>query len=53
MPRKQRIILPGYPVHIFQRGHNRLDTFYADEDYRFYLDALNKASKQYSCVVHA
>ena len=53
MPRKPRIILPGHSVHIIQRGNNRSAMFYADDDYLFYLDALNKASHQYCCAVHA
>ncbi len=53
MPRKPRIVLPGHPVHIIQRGNNRSATFYTDDDYRFYLEALHKASKQYHCDIHA
>ncbi|HEY4655524.1 MAG TPA: transposase [Chryseolinea sp.] len=53
MPRKPRIVLPGHPVHIIQRGNNRSATFYTDDDYRFYLEALHKASKQYHCAIHA
>lgn len=53
MPRPPRIILPGHPVHIIQRGNNRSATFYADEDYRYYLEALQKASQRYDCAVHA
>lgn len=52
MPRKPRIMLPGHPVHVIQRGNNRTATFYADDDYRFYLEALNKAGKQYRCAIH-
>jgi len=53
MPRNPRIILPGYPVHIIQRGNNRSSTFYADNDYLLYLEALQKASLRYDCAVHA
>lgn len=53
MPRKPRIVLPGHPVHIIQRGNNRNATFYTDDDYRFYLEALHQASKHYQCAIHA
>ena len=42
MPRKARILVPNYPHHIVQRGHNRNAVFVADEDYRFYLDNLKE-----------
>jgi putative transposase len=53
MPRKPRIVLPGHPVHIIQRGNNRSATFYSDDDYRHYLDALTEASKECKCAIHA
>jgi len=37
MPRIARIIAPGVPHHITQRGNRRLETFFRDEDYRLYL----------------
>jgi len=40
MPRRTRIALPNIPVHIIQRGNNRQPCFFADEDYRRYLDWL-------------
>jgi len=40
MPRKARVLLPNYPHHIVQRGHNRNTVFVADEDYQYYLDNL-------------
>lgn len=42
MPRKARILVPNYPHHIVQRGHNRNVVFVASEDYRFYLDNLKE-----------
>lgn len=53
MPRKPRIVLPHHPVHIIQRGVNRAATFFTEDDYHFYLDALGKVSRCYSCAVHA
>jgi len=40
MPRKVRVLVPGCPHHIVQRGHNRNAVFVADEDYQFYLENL-------------
>jgi len=37
MPRIARIIAPGIPHHVTQRGNRRMDTFFCDEDYQAYL----------------
>ena len=42
MPRKARILVPNYPHHIVQRGHNRKVVFLTDEDYRYYLENLKE-----------
>ena len=33
MPRVGRVVLPNYPYHVVQRGHNRQVVFAAEEDY--------------------
>ncbi|CAB1367271.1 transposase [Denitratisoma oestradiolicum] len=53
MPRRARILLPSVPVHLIQRGNNRSVCFYADEDYRFYLDHLTEQAAKHGCAVHA
>jgi len=53
MPRRARLSMAGIPWHIIQRGNNRSACFYADEDYQFYLDALNEQSTKYGCSVHS
>ena len=40
MARLPRFVLVGHPQHVIIRGINREAIFYADEDYRFYLDKL-------------
>ncbi|WP_243688741.1 hypothetical protein [Geotalea toluenoxydans] len=40
MPRIARIIAPGYPHHITQRGNNRATVFFDDEDRQTYLKLL-------------
>ena len=37
MARLARVIAPGFPHHITQRGNRRLPTFFRDEDYEAYL----------------
>ena len=53
MPRRARLAIPGIPWHIIQRGNNRSACFYAEEDYRRYLDTLNEMAEQHACDVHA
>ena len=37
MPRFPRLVVPGYPHHVTQRGVRRQPTFFDDTDYEFYL----------------
>lgn len=53
MARSPRIVVPGQPLHLIQRGNNRQPTFYSEEDYRFYLECLHDAASYYSCAMHA
>lgn len=53
MPRKPRFYLPDYPVHIVQRGHNKNNVFFENEDYKVYLDWLQEGSEWYEVPVHA
>lgn len=53
MPRTGRVILPGYPHHIVQRGHNRQAVFAAPADYRYYLDTLAEFKDVYGIAVYA
>ncbi len=40
MARLARVVVPGVPHHVTQRGNRRLETFFEDDDYRFYLELL-------------
>ena len=42
MPRSARIVIPGLPYHITQRGNNRQMIFRDDDDLRLYLALLGK-----------
>ncbi|SMC27715.1 Transposase IS200 like [Andreprevotia lacus DSM 23236] len=53
MPRRARVYLPGVPLHLIQRGNNRQACFFADEDYRVYLDWLKEYAGKTGCAVHA
>ena len=53
MPRRARITLPNVPQHLIQRGNNRQACFFADEDYRFYLDWLAEYAGKAGCCIHA
>jgi len=45
--------LPQVPLHIIQRGNNRQACFFADEDYRCYLDWLKQSADKFACRIHA
>lgn len=53
MARLLRIVVPGQALHIIQRGNNRQACFFADGDYRFYLDSLMEAATRFGGLVHA
>jgi len=40
MARIARLVVPGHPHHITQRGNRRQTVFFNDEDYQTYLDLL-------------
>lgn len=40
MPRTSRVALPGFPHHLYQRGHNRREVFRSDRDFLSYLETL-------------
>jgi len=40
MARIARVVVPGVPHHVTQRGNRRMQTFFSDDDYRAYIDLL-------------
>jgi len=40
MGRMARVVVPGYPHHITQRGNRRQRTFFCDDDYRAYRELI-------------
>jgi putative transposase len=42
MARIARVVAPGYPHHITQRGNRRQETFFCDDDYRAYIKLMSE-----------
>ena|SRR5262245_21816413 len=53
MPRLPRVMSPGFPQHLVQRGNNRGPCFFAEADYIAYLRWLERAAFAYGVSVHA
>lgn len=51
MARMARVVVPGYPHHVTQRGNRRQKTFFCDDDYRYYIELLSIYSKEYCTEV--
>jgi putative transposase len=52
MPRRARIVLPNIPVHLIQRGNSHQPCFFADEDYRRYIDRLGEYAVKWDYHIH-
>jgi len=52
MTRRHRIFVPGYPMHVVQRGNDRRSIFLNDSDRIRYLDFLVEAAERHECAVH-
>jgi len=46
MARLPRLVLPGFPYHVTQRGNRRQPTFFHDDDYALYRDLLAEAARK-------
>jgi putative transposase len=40
MARMARVVIPGYPHHVTQRGNRRQTVFFSDADYLHYIDLI-------------
>jgi putative transposase len=47
MPRFKRLVVPGMPHHLVQRGNRRMETFRGDNDRDVFLRMLSEASKSH------
>ena len=46
MVRLPRLVLPGIPYHVTQRGNRRAKTFFEDGDYGLYRDLLSQSAER-------
>lgn len=53
MARLPRFPVAELPVHVIQRGNNRVPIFLRDEDRRFFRACLRSAIARFDCSVHA
>jgi putative transposase len=51
MPRIARVVIPGLPHHVTQRGNNRQDVFFVDDDRRTYLKLLAQQSRKHGLAL--
>lgn len=53
MARLPRFVLPGYPQHVIQRGNNRQQILFEEEDYWFLWEKIGAAADKFGCQIHA
>ena len=53
MARLARVVVPGAPHHVVQRGNRRMKTFFGDEDYEAYLSLLAEWCGHYGVSIWA
>ena len=53
MPRIARVVVPGLPHHVTQRGNRRANVFFDDDDRRRYLFYLARYAKRHGLAIWA
>ena len=53
MARMARVVVPGYPHHVTQRGNRRQKTFFCDDDYRYYIELMSEFTREAGTEVWA
>lgn len=53
MPRKPRIVEPGIPMHVTQRGNNREVIFQTEADKAFYLKTFMEYKRKFRVKIYA
>ena len=53
MARIARVVAPGIPHHVTQRGNRRQQTFFNDEDYQAYLQLMSQWCAKYKVRIWA
>lgn len=52
MTRVPRVTKDGCPHHIIQRSNNRQGCFFAEQDYKTYLDKLKGSAVRHDVTIH-
>jgi putative transposase len=53
MARLSGLSIAGCPQHIIQRGNNRQECFFTEQDYTVYLDKLKEPATKHNVAIHA
>jgi putative transposase len=53
MPRLARLFVPGCPLHIIQRGHNKQDVFLDEADRARFMEWMWESADTHAIAVHA
>ena len=53
MARIARVVAPGFPHHITQRGNRRQKTFFNDTEYQAYIDLMSEWCCRFNVEVWA
>ncbi|MEO7239842.1 MAG: transposase [Sphingomicrobium sp.] len=53
MARLTRLVIPGLPYHVTQRGNRRQQTFFNDGDYALYRELIAAAARRSECAIWA
>ncbi|MDP8238172.1 MAG: transposase [Candidatus Hatepunaea meridiana] len=53
MPRLARIVIPDIPHHITQRGNRRMQVFFSNIDYQYYIDLIGYFCSRHSVKIWA
>jgi len=51
MARIARLVVPGLPHHVTQRGNGRAQVFFEDGDYELYTDLIMEAAEKARCEI--
>ena len=51
MARLARVVAPGYPHHVTQRGNRRQEKFFSDDDYRAYVGLMAERCGRHEVAV--
>ncbi len=53
MARMPRVVVPGFPHHVTQRGNRRQTTFFHEDDYQYYLELMSEFTNEFNTQVWA